>query len=833
MKQVFLLIIFIISTKNGFAQQVVSTSANKNKTPKEIPANKTQQIVVLDGIPDEDAWKDAGMATNFVEFRPRVGRAEDYASRTVTYIMYNEEGIYFGGYCFERCRDSVATELKGRDKTGNTDYVCLILDTYRDNLNGFEYVLTPLNEQIDAKVILVNNTVNEDNSWNAVWQSATNISDKGWSFEMFIPFSATRFSKKNIQDWGLNMLRKRQKKPAQYSWNPINPSLVNNFMTQEGYWMGLKNVSPPLRLQFSPYLSTNLNHYPTNITGTRNYKAQFSGGMDVKYGINSAFTLDATLVPDFGQVQSDNLVLNTTPFEVRNNEYRSFFTEGTELFTKGDFFYSRRIGGFPIKYNEVSGTLSPQEKISENPLESKLLNAIKISGRTNKGLGIGILNAITQTQFATVRDTISGTERKVETDPLTNYSVIVLDKTLKNNSSISLLNTNVLRRAGNYDANVIALLFDLNDHKNIWNFGGKLAMSNLIDHLPDGESKNGYSHLIYLGKIAGRFTYNLSQTLFDKKYTNADLGYFTNNNTLDHKFQFGYKWVEPKHWYNNMALNFTGVYSMLYAPMDKQSQKNQRTDLQLTFDAQTKSFYNLKAIIGFTPARNDFYEPRRIGYYFKRENIFDLNASVTSNQTKKYTFRVGADVKRYQDFDHTEMINLQLKNGYIFNNKFSLAHELYYDTRHNDYGYTTIAANSEIIFAKRDQLTIENILNLKYSFTNMMGITFRARHYMSKITNHQYYSLLTDGCLRVNVFNRDLNRNVNFFNIDMVYTWQFAQGSFINLSWKNSISTLSDLTEDDYFFNFGNTLRSNQNNNISLKVIYFLDYLTFKKAKGK
>src|SRR5205823_14883579 len=135
---------------------------------------------------------------------------------------------------------------------------------------------------------------------------------------------------------------------------------------------------PPLRLQFSPYFSVYANHYPYNQPGEKNWTGQVNGGMDLKYGISQAFTLDAMLIPDFGQVQSDNQVLNLTPFEVKYNEYRSFFTEGTELFNKGNLFYSRRIGGVPLHYDDVAS--DSVNHVLVNPTSTKLINATKISG---------------------------------------------------------------------------------------------------------------------------------------------------------------------------------------------------------------------------------------------------------------------------------------------------------------------------------------------------------------------------------------------------------------------------------------------------------------------
>jgi len=277
-------------------------------------------------------------------------------------------------------------------------------------------------------------------------------------------FSAIRFGKKEIQDWGFNITRRRRKTEQQNTWNPIDPN-VNGFLTQEGIWQGISHIKPPLRLQFSPYFSVYANHFPYNTPGEKNWTSQVNGGLDVKYGINQAFTLDATLIPDFGQVQSDNQVLNLSPFEVKYNEYRNFFTEGTELFSKGNLFYSRRIGGTPLHEYDVYNHLDTAEKILENPAESKLINATKISGRTQGGLGIGFLNALTKPQYATIENVNTKQVRRELTDPLTNYNVLVLDQTLKNNSSVSFINTSVWRSGKDYDADVSAALFELNDKK--------------------------------------------------------------------------------------------------------------------------------------------------------------------------------------------------------------------------------------------------------------------------------------------------------------------------------------------------------------------------------
>src|ERR1043166_6146636 len=538
-------IIAIITIITFFPSFVFS----QNPAPRILPAKRTTQKVKIDGLLTDSAWKDAAMMTDLVEFRPKIGDKEEYSNRTEAWLMYDDEGIYFGGYCHEKTKDSIARELVGRDGFGTNDYVGIIFDTYYDKLNAFEYFVTPLNEQWDAKMSPPSlNGNSEDFTWNSVWQSATAIHDDGWSFEMFIPYSAIRFGKKQIQSWGFNITRRRRKTEEQFTWNPIDPN-VNGFLTQEALWSNISNIKPPLRLQLSPYFSTYVNHYPYNIQGQKDWTSSVNGGMDLKYGISQAITLDMTLIPDFGQVQSDNQVLNLTPFEVKFNENRSFFTEGTELFGKGNLFYSRRVGGTPLHFYDVSNYLKPDEHIIKNPTETKLINATKISGRLQNGLGIGFFNALTSPQYATVEDDAKN-RRRIKTSPLTNYNIIVLDQSLKHNSSISFINTDVLRSGSDYDANVSAALFDLNDNTNTWNIGGKLSTSSLINYLPGGKTQTGYRHSIYFGKTSGNFNFNLNEDLTDKKYSSNDLGYFTNNNFLDHTFWMQYHWLKPTSWYN-------------------------------------------------------------------------------------------------------------------------------------------------------------------------------------------------------------------------------------------------------------------------------------------
>jgi hypothetical protein len=813
MKPCFFFLTIVLCANLAFSQE------KKEKIVKQLPAVRTTQKIVVDGDLSDEAWKSAPVATDMVEWRPTYGVIEDEKNKTEIRILYDNAAIYISGFCHQSSRDSISAELVGRDVVGVNDFVGVLFDTYNDKINGFGYYVTPLGEQFDAKY----SSNGEDGSWSSVYETAAKIIDGGWVFEMRIPYSAIRFSNVKKQDWGINITRRNSKSGKQYMWNPTDPTIGGNFFAQFALWKGIEDIKPPVRLSLSPYISTYVNHYPYNTPGVKNTATSINGGMDVKYGINQAFTLDMTLIPDFGQVQSDNQVLNLTPFEVKYNENRTFFTEGTELFGKGNLFYSRRIGGTPIHYGDVSSQLKPGESIISNPSQSKLINATKVSGRTSSGLGIGFFNAITAAQYATVQTTGKET-RQVETDPLTNYNIIVFDQSLKRNSSVSFINTNVTRAGKDYDANVSAFLWDLYDKKNDWNLFGQIGGSSLIGYNANGKNENGYSHVLGIGKTGGRFNMNFNQELTDHKYNINDMAYFTNNNFLDHNLWMGYKWVKPKHFYNRLNLNFNGYYSMRFKPMDYQMAR-----FNMNLNGQLKNLWYAGFFINFLPEQNDFYEPRVTGRVFKRPERLVYGMWFETNRAKKYSLSVEGDFASFTTFA-SGGAEFYLRNQYRFNKKLTLSANTNITSYYNNLGFATLNSANETIIGSRVRGTVENIFNIKYNFTNKMGLTFRARHYWGRVNYDKYYVLSATGGLTPTATRYDeANYNVNYFNIDMVYTWQFALGSFVNLVWKTSGSTFDQQVGYPYFKNLGNTVSAPQLNSLSLRVIYFLDYLSLKK----
>lgn len=812
----FIFIFFVCASANAQTGTAVH---------RELTAVRTNKKIIIDGDIGDSAWRSAAIVNDFTEWQPTFGKQEDPSNETEFYLLYDDDAIYVAGFCHEATNDSISKELVGRDVLGVNDFAGVLFDTYNDQINGFGYYVTPLGEQYDAKY----SSVGEDGTWNSVYESQAKIIKGGWTFEMRIPYSAIRFAKKHIQTWGVQFIRRRNKTGSRVVWNPRDPSIGAYVFAQAGLLNGITDIKPPLRLSFVPYLSTYADHYPYNDPNIKNWSTSVNGGMDVKYGINQAFTLDMTLVPDFGQVQSDNNVLNLTPFEIKYTEYRTFFTEGTELFSKGNLFYSRRIGGEPMHYYDVYNDLGSTEIVKENPGMTKLINATKISGRTSSGLGIGFFNALSSATYATIEDTATKKIRTEQTSPLTNYNILVLDQSLKNNSSISLIRTTTIRKGNDYSANVTAGLWDIYDKKNTYEFFGQTAFSQLLGYSSDEKDMNGYSHSITFAKPGGLFNFNVFQYLTDDKYSQNDMGYATNNNFFDNGFFLGRRWLKPTSWYYNLYYNFNFYYSQRFRP-----NAFQYIDVNTNINGQLKNLWNFFFYFDVISHQNDFYEPRVAGRVYSVPYSYVTDVNVTTDPTKKYYTSVEIAYRHVPKFNGN-YADINLTNQYRFNKKLTVSLSNSMQIRNNNVGHvydTAYAsdASEHIYFGMRNRLTLENILNIKYNFTNTMGLSFRTRHYWSRVKYSQFYELNNDGSLAATdkLFG---NENVNFFNIDMLYTWQFALGSFINISWKNSIVNEDDAAMYGYMKNLSNTLTAPQNNNFSIKVIYYLDYLNLKKKR--
>ncbi|MEX1193250.1 MAG: DUF5916 domain-containing protein [Brumimicrobium sp.] len=793
---------------------------------RDISATRISEEVNIDGYLNESVWNAPPTNCDFTQIEPDAGAPS--TEKTEVRVLYDDEAIYIGAHCYADPED-VSRVLSQRDQyNSNTDYFSVMLDTYKDHLNGFVFSVSTEGVQYDAKIY--SNTYNE--KLNMIWYSEVTHSDSGYTVEMKIPYSAIRFSKKDVQSWGINFTRYISINREEATWKGVRPDL-DNIVTQAGTLKGIKDITPPPRIFFSPYLSAYLDHYPNPSDNVSDLSYDFNGGMDLKYGINEAFTLDMVLVPDFGQVVTDNVVLNLSPFEVYFDENRPFFNEGTELFEKTGHFYSRRVGGQPVNRSNANDDLKTNEIIISNPNNTPLFNATKVSGRNKKGLGIGVFNGISGQQHALIEDTLTREKREVQTSPFSNYNVIVLDKNLKQNSSITFTNTNVWRSGETYDANVSALQTKLNSSDNKYFISSNTALS---QQYHSTSNRFGHNLGVNVGKQTGNFRYQASYLEESDTYDPNDLGFLTNNNKRNISSTMRYNIYKPFWKLNSLSTNFTNTYSRLYNP-DRFVNLNYSSSTWLT----NRKFHSLSInFSGTYTETNDFFEPRTPGYFFVVPVYHGGGLMLSSNYQKPFALDASIDYRRYSGVNWSSF-TYDISPRFRIGNNIFLVYSFNETIDEGQRGYAIPfigeqPENEDPIFGKRDVRTTTNTIDLNYTINNKSGVTFRLRHYWSRVNYDEFYSLNQTGGLdpiEIETTNNaglhKYNTSFNAFSIDMVYRWIFSPASEINIVWKNNIFTEDSDSQIAYFQNLEQTLRTDQLNSISLRLVYFIDYLNIKK----
>ncbi len=792
---------------------------------RSIPAIKIDQTIKIDGNLDDAAWKNIEASSDFITVTPAFGKAS--SKNTKVKIAYDNTAIYVGAYMYDDPRN-IRKQLTARDVLDrqDVDIFAVGFDTYQDKQNGFVFKVTSANVQGDLKVSQSGGGVVYDGSWDAVWESKTSIKTDGWVAEIRIPLSAIRFSKKDIQDWGINFARFTRIENENSSWNAINPN-ISGELNQWGTWKGLTNIKPPTRLSFLPYLSGGIRVSPTAKGNVTEFLR--SGGMDVKYGVSEGFTLDMTLIPDFAQVQSDNIFLNLSPFEVKFVDYRPFFTEGTELFNKAGLFYSRRIGDAPDLSSTVLRTYGddPQYRIIKNPGITRLYNATKFSGRTKGNLGIGIFNAISAPMYAKLKDLTNDSTFSILTEPLTNYNIIVFDQALKNRSSVSFTNTNVLRKGNSRNANVSSIDLSLFDKKNNHNFSFSGRYSSIWGKQAN---YNGFTTVAGFGKVSGVIQYRGTVSVESDKYDPNDLGFIQNNNSFKYNGNIGYIMNKPTRYFlnHNYRINFNNVY--LYKPFTWAS-FNVGASAFFLF----KNFWDLSLSFQTSPRWNKDYfvhSNKYTGYFLRRTPYyyFGFNGSSDSRKKLHVSWNLGgAESPLPRDPYWKGSIGLR----YRFNDKFQVNTnmEVLQDRGNWGWAYKTNADGSPVI-SRRDVKTNTAIVSAQYNFTSRMNVNIRMRHYWSLLKNTNFYNLNPDGTWRDTTFFANENLNFNTFNVDMFFTWDFLLGSRLTIAWKNALGSnvnIDPYSNLSYFKNFGKAVDNPHSNEVTIKIVYFLDYLKLKR----
>jgi hypothetical protein len=798
---------------------------------KTLTAVKVLQSPRIDGNLDDVVWQQAPVATDFMQYAPSYGLP--VSARSVVKVLYDNEAFYIGAYLYDN-PSLIRKQLTARDGElqQDVDYFSVFVDTYNDQQNGFQFLVTAANVQTDARVTAAS-TIGSgqygDKAWDAVWESQVQMKNDGWSVEMRIPYLSLRFSKKDIQTWGIQFLRYMRRNNELDFWNPVDPN-INGFVNQFGKYTDLKNIQPPLRLSFYPYLSTGVRiNEKGNDLGTQWLR---SGGMDVKYGINESFTLDATLIPDFGQVVSDDVINNLTPFEQKFNENRPFFTEGTELFSKAfGLFYSRRIGGLPQDYYDVQEIVNsdPNLRIIKNPSVTQLYNAIKFSGRTKEKLGIGVLNAVAAPMYATILDRTTDSRTKVQTSPLTNYNMVVLDQALNGRSYITFTNANTIRQGSARDANVASLdisLYDKNNTFNVRTFGrySKIFSSNSYD---------GFNTGLKLGKVSGKVQYYVQGDVKSTYYDPRDLGYIQTANVVNYIGNVSYNQFTSTKNFLSYRYSFNAYWQRMYRP-----DASAYYQLDLNGFWTFKNFWELGFTIGGLSTQHDYFVLGRAlqNVFVKRPawGYVELEGS-TDTRRKLFFSYDWQQASFFRTSPKKSYHNYDFSLRYRFNNKVSISVVHHGESESNYIVNSGITeTNGDPIVGFVDFRDITTSLSGIYSFTRKVNLNFRLRHNWSRVPYNSLANVDSKGNTISRPFINGLDENVNFFNIDAFLSWDFKLGCNLTVGYKNWIGNnngIDGLRYNRYFNNFGKTFDVSHGNEFTVKAIYFLDYNDLRKKK--
>jgi hypothetical protein len=426
-----------------------TADAQDHALRRQVEAVRTDVRPQIDGRLDEPAWERAPVASGFLQRDPLEG--EPSSERTEVRVLFDDGALYVGARLFDAEPHRIIRQLSRRDVAVEADAFILYLDPHHDGRTGAQFAVSAAGVQRDA---LIYNDSFLDPTWDAVWQSAVQVDGDGWVVEMRIPFSQLRFPRAERYTWGVNVQRIIQRR-NETAWLQLVPKNESGLASRMAELVGIGGVTPPVHLQLVPYVTTRaeLVEPPAGGSPFNDGLRGFAGaGLDLKYGLSSNMTLDATFNPDFGQVEVDPAVVNLTQFEQFFEERRPFFTEGAKVFADfgrsgaseywGFFrpepvlFYSRRVGRAPQGRTGA--------RFSDAPPTTTILGAGKIIGRTANGWTLGLLDAVTGREQARISQDGLGISRR-EVEPLTNYFVGRAQRELGARAGIGMIATSVLR----------------------------------------------------------------------------------------------------------------------------------------------------------------------------------------------------------------------------------------------------------------------------------------------------------------------------------------------------------------------------------------------------
>jgi hypothetical protein len=679
-----------------FSAIVQLISAAEYPSLKKFTAVRIDETVEIDGILSEQIWQTAPGYTNFVQQDPNNG--EPASLRSEVWIAYDKDAIYFGGRFYDPYPDSIMARLVRRDFIWGdpSDGCVLYFDPYNDKRSGYFFYVSSAGTLADG---LIYNDVKQPNdlSWDAVWEGAANLDSEGWTAEMRIPYSQLRFKEEEMQIWGINVERfiSRRVETDMISHTPRNES---GFASRFTELIGIKGIKPVSRIEVLPYITGKAEYTrrdPGNPFNSGN-KYTPNMGLDVRTGLSNSLTLNATINPDFGQVEVDPAIVNLSDVESSFQEKRPFFTEGVTVYNFGNggltnsssfnwyspnMVYSRRIGRHP------QGGLSAYD-YAEVPEGTRILGAVKISGQVLDDWKLGTIHAVTNREYAILQT--DGQRSEVEVEPLTYYGVFRTQKDFNQGAQgFGILSTYVNRffkdKSLNNNINGSAIVaaadgytfldsdrtYVLSGWGSITNVTGTnqrmISLQRNSGHYfqrPDAShlkvdssitSMTGYAGRLHFNKNRGRFVFNSAVGFISPKFEVNDLGYNPFTDLINMHFLASYRWNEPTSYYLS-----TGMSAATYASYDFGGTKtNQGYYLGTYFTHTSHNGINLN--LQYYPAS---YNTRRTrgGPLTINPVSRSFNVYVFSDFRKDWVMQVGTNGRYGEDLRNiTYWGNIELK----------------------------------------------------------------------------------------------------------------------------------------------------------------------------
>ncbi len=696
----------------------------------------------IDGLLDDEIWSLGEWQGDFTQQQPAGGA--DPTEETYIKVLYDHSNLFVSIICQDDEPDLIRDIFDRRDALSG-DMTGIAIDSYQDNLTAFEFNLSAAGQKMDLKHL---GDYQWDFNWNAVWEGATAKNDSGWVAEMRIPFSQIRYTNQEDHVWGMHVWRwiDRRQEEDQWQYIPLQaPAMVYLF----GELKGVQNIRESRQVEFLPYVLSSIEK-PVDSDGYDPLK--FNAGLDAKIGISSDYTLDLTINPDFGQVEADPSVLNLTSFETFYEEKRPFFLEGNEIFDfelDGDIpYYSRRIGSAPLFPSSWEAY-----EISQIPQRTTILGAAKLTGRSKKGLSVGLLNGLTAQEYGVAIDE-TGEEQEIQVAPLSNYLSSRVKQEFNEGNTIAGAMFSLVNRIS-ADSAVEAILptealtggLDLLhywDNKNYFAeakfVGSQLQGSQeaiLQKQLgpihrfqrPDAtyleldstrEQLGGHGGLVQVGKKGGKINFNFLGQYRSPGLNLNDIGYIRRADFVGEGGEVSYRMNEPGDWVREYSLALQQEARWSFGG------ENIYNQIGSTFKIRSNKLWSYSLGYVYDFSHLDIRELRG-GPALRMDGEHQTSAFISSNSSKDLSASVGAHANWYQvSSSHQEVAYMQLTWLPIKKIRLSALASMSWRKYHQQY-VRTLSDNDETIYlvGKIDQQT--------------PSLTFRAELFLNPELSLQYY----------------------------------------------------------------------------------------------